>query len=88
MTTQIGKTLHQRVPSVPAALKALATMRRELSSKKTYTEIRQTIKQAEAFKVLQGHVFEVKKQAEDTILIANSWKGSARTVSRWPQKAS
>jgi hypothetical protein len=71
MTTQIGKTLNQRVPSVPAALKALATMRRELSSKKTYTEIRQTIKQAEAFKVLQGHVFEVKKQAEDTILIAN-----------------
>jgi hypothetical protein len=36
MTTDIDKALHQQVPSVPAVLKALAVMREELSSKRTY----------------------------------------------------
>lgn len=63
------ETLHKHVPTVPAALKALAVMERQLSAAKTYDEIRSVIKEAFALKVLLADVEQVKIAAEDAILI-------------------
>ena len=67
--TSLDVALRKRVPSIPASLKALDRMRRELSAAKTYDEIRRLIREASALKVLMGHVAEVKGKAEDTVLI-------------------
>jgi N6-adenosine-specific RNA methylase IME4 len=46
-------------------------MERQLTSAKTYDQIKRVIKEATALKVLLGHVNEVKTKAEDTILAAH-----------------
>ena len=49
--TSLDVALRKRVPSIPASLKALDRMRRELSAAKTYDEIRRLIREASALKV-------------------------------------
>ncbi|HEY1878466.1 MAG TPA: MT-A70 family methyltransferase [Caulobacteraceae bacterium] len=56
--------------TVPAALKALAAMRIELESAKTYADIHKAIDTAKAIKLLWSDVEVVKVEAEDTILAA------------------
>jgi hypothetical protein len=67
----IGRGVTVNVPSVPRALAALEAMERELTTAKTYDDIRRIIREATALDVLLGHVAEVKARAEDTILVAN-----------------
>src|SRR5262245_23163728 len=55
-------------PSVPAALKALADMRSELTSGKTYAEIRKIEAKAQVIlKMFRDKVEEVEGEAEITI---------------------
>ena len=61
----------KHVPSIPAALRALDVMERELDSSKTYEAIRKVIQTAEALKILLGEIDEVKQRAETVILIGN-----------------
>jgi N6-adenosine-specific RNA methylase IME4 len=70
-TTPTKNQLAKLVDTVPAALKALAAMERQLLSAKTYDEIRRVIKEATALKVLMDGVAEVKAAAEDAILLGN-----------------
>lgn len=62
----------RHVPSVPAAIKALAAMERELSQASTYLQIRKIVDQAEALKLLFRDIDIVKAQAEDVILAAGA----------------
>jgi N6-adenosine-specific RNA methylase IME4 len=71
MSREIELAIRKRVPTVSSALKALEAMDRQLASARTYDEIRRVIREASAFKVLLGHVQEVKTKAEDTILVAS-----------------
>ena len=54
--TSLDVALRKRVPSIPASLKALDRMRRELSAAKTYDEIRRLIREASALKVLMAQL--------------------------------
>jgi N6-adenosine-specific RNA methylase IME4 len=64
--------IKKQVRSIPEALTALTRMERELTTAKTYDDIRRVIKEAEALKVLLGHVVEVKAKAEDAILVGST----------------
>lgn len=72
MTTDIAAAVRTNVPSISHALQTLVAMEKELTTAKTYDEIRRVIQEASALKVLLGHVDEVKAQAEDTILVAHA----------------
>lgn len=72
MTKQLVVLLDRHVPARAEAMKALDRMERQLTNKKTYTEINKTIRDAMALKVLLGHVEEVKVKAEDVILAASA----------------
>jgi N6-adenosine-specific RNA methylase IME4 len=65
-----------RLSSKANALKALNAMERELDSPRTYTQIRRTLKVAQAFKLMAGDVAEVKQKAEWVILIGNQRIGA------------
>jgi N6-adenosine-specific RNA methylase IME4 len=67
----VAIAIRKQVPTVPAALKALTAMERQLTVAKTYDEIRRVIKEATALKVLMSDVAEVKTAAEDAILLGN-----------------
>lgn len=69
MTSQA--LIKKYVPSIPQAIRSLVAMERQLDSAKTYEHIRRIIKEAEAIKLLLGHVAEVKAKAEDAVLIGN-----------------
>src|SRR5260370_37432516 len=60
-----------RLSSKANALKALNAMERELDSPRTYTQIRRTLKVAQAFKLMAGDVAEVKQKAAWGILIGD-----------------
>ena len=70
--TELSLISRKHVTSVPAALKALAAMERELSQASTYVEIRKVVDQAEALKLLFKDIDIVKAQAEDVILAAGA----------------
>jgi N6-adenosine-specific RNA methylase IME4 len=64
-------TLATTLPQSPAAaLQALIRMERELDDAKTYAEIRKVVAIAEAFKKLFAQVEDVRRQAEQTIVLA------------------
>ncbi len=64
----MNKLVRYDVPSIPAALKALALMKRELTLAKTYAEIRKIEAQAQVIlKALGSQVDEVKGEAQVTI---------------------
>ena len=64
-------TLKRQVPTIPAALKALAAMRHQLTMERTYAALQRIIQRAEALKVLMRDVSEVKEAAEKTVLMAH-----------------
>jgi N6-adenosine-specific RNA methylase IME4 len=68
--SRLSKLARQHVKSIPAAVRALGAMERELESAKTYAQIRKIVTEAKAIKVLLADVDTVKAQAEDVILIA------------------
>jgi N6-adenosine-specific RNA methylase IME4 len=57
-------------PSVPAAMKALHVMERQLGSAQTYAQFRRIKAEAEVLKKLLGHVDEVRQQAERVVISA------------------
>ncbi|MBO0715745.1 MAG: hypothetical protein J2P55_00210 [Rhizobiales bacterium] len=61
-------------------------MERELTTAKTYEDLRRVITEAEALKILLGHVAEVKAQAEDTILVGSTRIGEE--IKKVPKAAS
>lgn len=69
--TDHSRVIKSIVATVPAALKALAAMERQLVAAKTYDEIRRVIKDAMALKILMSDIAEVKAAAEDAILVGN-----------------
>jgi N6-adenosine-specific RNA methylase IME4 len=70
--TALSAVSRKHVTSVPAALKALAAMERELSQASTYAAIRKIIDAGEALKLLFRDVDVVKAEAEDVILAAGA----------------
>jgi N6-adenosine-specific RNA methylase IME4 len=70
MTMELSAISRKHVPTVQAALKALANMERELSQASTYAEIRKVIDAGNALKLLFNDVDLVKAEAEDVILAA------------------
>lgn len=70
--TELSVISRKHVPTVPAAIKALAAMERELSQASTYAEIRKIVDQAEALKLLFRDIDIVKAEAEDVILSAGA----------------
>ena len=70
MTSNITVAIKQQVPSIPKAVAMLEAMQVELTTAKTYEQIRRVIREATALKVLLGEVDIVKATAEDTILTA------------------
>jgi N6-adenosine-specific RNA methylase IME4 len=69
---ELSAIARKHVPTVPAALKALAAMERELSQSSTYVEIRKVIDAANALKLLFKDVDLVKAESEDVILAAGA----------------
>lgn len=69
---QLSRISARHVVTVPAALKALAAMERELLQASTYAEIRKVVDAGEALKLLFRDVDVVKIQAEDVILAASA----------------
>ena len=69
--TTLNLAVRKLVPTVSLALKTLAAMERQLTTAKTYDEIRRVIKEATALKVLINDVAEVKEAAENAILLGN-----------------
>ena len=72
MTTALSEIARKHVTTVPAALKALGNMERELSQASTYAEIRKVIDAGNALKLLFKDVDLVKAEAEDVILAAGA----------------
>lgn len=72
MPGQLSQYSREHVPTVPAALRALVEMERELSRASTYTEIRKVIDAGAALKLLFRDVDVVKAGAEDVILSASA----------------
>jgi N6-adenosine-specific RNA methylase IME4 len=70
--TELSVISRKHVPTMPAAIKALAAMERELSQASTYVEIRKIVDQAEALKLLFKDIDIVKAEAEDVILAAGA----------------
>ena len=68
----LSEISRKHVTTVPAAIKALANMERELSQASTYAEIRKIIKQGNALKLLFSDIDLVKAEAEDVILAASA----------------
>lgn len=65
-------TVRRLVNTVPAALKALAALDKQIGSAKTYAEIRRIIDTAAAVKILFKEVDTVKDAAENAIIEANA----------------
>ena len=63
--------IRKQVPTVPQALKALAAMEQQLTTAKTYEDLRRVITEANALKVLMNDVAEVKVAAENAILLGS-----------------
>jgi hypothetical protein len=84
--SNLETALKKVVITVPAALKALAAMERQLTSAKTYDDIRRIIKEANALKILLNDVAEVKAAAEDAILLGN--RRIAEELCKVPKAAS
>jgi N6-adenosine-specific RNA methylase IME4 len=72
MSTELSELSRKHVTSIPAVLKALAMMERELSNATTYTAIRKIIASAEMMKALFRDIDIVKAEAEDVILAAGA----------------
>lgn len=72
MTSALSAISRQHVTTVPAALKALAAMERQLSQASTYAEIRKVIDASKALQLLFKDVDLVKAEAEDVILAAGA----------------
>jgi N6-adenosine-specific RNA methylase IME4 len=70
--TELSEISRKHVTSIPAALKALATMERELAASATYERLRKIVDGATALKHLFADVDAVKAEAEDVILIAGA----------------
>lgn len=70
--TTLSAISRKHVTTVPAALKALVAMERELSQASTYVEIRKVINASAALKLLFKDVDIVKAEAEDVILAAGA----------------
>jgi N6-adenosine-specific RNA methylase IME4 len=71
-STALSEISRKHVTTVPAAIKALANMERELSLASTYVEIRKIIDLGNALKQLFKDVDLVKAEAEDVILAASA----------------
>jgi N6-adenosine-specific RNA methylase IME4 len=67
MTLELSQVTRRYVPSVPAAMKSLSMMERELGSAKTYDHIRKIMDASQALKLLYKDVDAVRWRAEDTI---------------------
>ena len=72
MTNELSNVSRKHVTTVPAALKALAAMQRELSKPSTYTQIRKIVDAGMALKLLFKDVDLVKAECEDVILAAGA----------------
>jgi N6-adenosine-specific RNA methylase IME4 len=72
MTNELSEIARKHVVTVPAALKALVAMERELSQASTYAEIRKVEVLATALKKLFKDIDIVKAGAEDAILAAGA----------------
>ena len=72
MTNALSNISRKHVTTLPAALKALAAMERELSTASTYAEIRKIMDAGAALKLLFRDVDLVKAEAEDVILAAGA----------------
>ena len=64
--------VRQNIQTVPAALKALAAMDKQISNAKTYREIKQVEDAATTLKFLFKSVDEVKKECELVIIEARA----------------
>jgi N6-adenosine-specific RNA methylase IME4 len=70
MTTtrqELSSITKRHVPSVPAALKSLALMEKELETSRTYDQIRKIVDAAQALKILYRDIDVVRYKAEDTV---------------------
>jgi N6-adenosine-specific RNA methylase IME4 len=65
-----------KAPSVPAAMRALDAMQRELSTATTYDQMMSVVDRAGALKLLLKDVDGVKVKAEDTIISAHQRIGA------------
>lgn len=72
MTSALSEVARKFVTSIPAALKALANMERELSQASTYDQIRKIVADADYIKGLFADIDIVKAEAEDVILAAGA----------------
>jgi N6-adenosine-specific RNA methylase IME4 len=70
--TSLSDISRKHVLTIPAAMKALAAMERELSWAKTYADIGKVIDASKALKLLFKDVDVVKAEAEDVILAASA----------------
>jgi N6-adenosine-specific RNA methylase IME4/DNA modification methylase len=68
---------HKNFPSIPAAIKALGAMAKQLDNAKSFEDIRKVEQASEAFKKLFADVDEVKHVAEIVILDARARIGEA-----------
>ena len=66
-----SKKIARVVPAIPMVMSKLEILRKQLTSAKTYAEIKRIEREAEGIKLLFREITEVKNKAEIVILIAN-----------------
>jgi len=70
MRTELSVIAKKHVRSIPAALKALDALSRQVSSARTYEGLRKLVDVATAIKTINRDIVVVKQRAEDVILDA------------------
>jgi hypothetical protein len=81
MTRALDVAIRKQVPTIPEAIKALGAMEQQLTDAKTYEQLRVVMKQAEALKVLLGHVLRSKR--ERRMLSSQRASASARKLRKY-----
>ena len=71
MKTALSPVANKYIRSIPAALKALAQLSREISSARTFDQLRKLEDAAKAIQLIYRDIDAVKQSAEDVVLDAH-----------------